>query len=114
MNICPSQGGAGCASGSLRSGYSRVSQGVQCNLADESDKHMDKFTISASLSCGNCGATVTINSDADENSTVACSNPDCDTTFGTWGDVRKMVREKTAKKAKDDIVASLRKSLRKK
>ncbi|MBC2887292.1 hypothetical protein Q5698_15530 [Brucella intermedia] len=75
---------------------------------------MNTIPYTASLSCGTCGTKgVRIDDDADENSIVRCKNPDCDTTFGTWGDVRKMVREKTAKKAKDDIVASLRKSLRK-
>ncbi|QWK80046.1 hypothetical protein [Ochrobactrum sp. BTU1] len=75
---------------------------------------MTTVEYTASLSCGKCGTKgVNIEDKENDESLVFCKNPDCETTFGTWGEVKARARSAAAMQAKDDVRAAFRKAFKK-
>lgn len=75
---------------------------------------MSTVEYTASLTCGTCGTNgVRIEDDENDGSIVSCKNPDCDTTFGTWGEVKARAKSSAATQAKVDIRAAFRKAFKK-
>ena len=59
--------------------------------------------VTVSLKCPRCGAAPETDDDRTDASVVRCSNPDCDTEFGTWGEVREQAKQAAADYVKQEI-----------
>lgn len=72
----------------------------------------DEETVTAHLSCPKCGAAPERDETLGDDGQVTCSNPDCDTRFGTWGEVQKQIRDHLVAQVKGEFQDTLEKAFK--
>jgi hypothetical protein len=66
-------------------------------------------TVSVTLKCPKCGSAPETDEGRRDDAEVRCSNPSCNTTLGTWGEVKKQATKAVADSALKTVRDALRK-----